>query len=271
MKRKPNPPPPALEDGEKLYTIDELSAKTGVPSRTIRFYQGKGALERPMKKGRVAYYNEEHVERLELVALLQDRGINLRTIAELVTLVDSNTSVSEWLGLGETLQASWTDDQSVILTEDELRELIGPSPRAGMIVELEKTELIQREGTTRPARYLVSSPGMLKIGIKLKGSGFDLMMAKAAGDLMRKRLGKMVDELVQHFRIYLTDDMPLEELKKLDPAQIGNSVKALRGIWLETTRLILAQEIERATHALFEKGKMLPSRRDKKRTRRGRR
>ena len=34
------------------YTIDELTAATGVPSRTIRFYQSKGTLEKPEIRGR---------------------------------------------------------------------------------------------------------------------------------------------------------------------------------------------------------------------------
>ena len=33
--------------GPGEYTIDELAARSGVPSRTIRFYQAKGVLPPP--------------------------------------------------------------------------------------------------------------------------------------------------------------------------------------------------------------------------------
>jgi len=42
-------------DGDE-YTIDDLAAVSRVPSRTIRFYQSKGALQSPKIKGRVAFY-----------------------------------------------------------------------------------------------------------------------------------------------------------------------------------------------------------------------
>src|SRR5688500_15560626 len=67
------PPPSAADSGAKRYTIDELVTATGVPSRTIRFYQASGALPAPKREGRMAYYDEQHVERLKLVAELQDR------------------------------------------------------------------------------------------------------------------------------------------------------------------------------------------------------
>ena len=53
----PPAPPPAT-----ALTIDELAAQVGVPTRTIRFYQARGALMRPEIRGRVAYYGDAHVE-----------------------------------------------------------------------------------------------------------------------------------------------------------------------------------------------------------------
>ena len=69
-------------------TIDELSALTQVSSRTIRFYQAKGALPRPTIRGRVAFYDDTHVERLKLIAELQDRGLRIKAIKDLVQKLD---------------------------------------------------------------------------------------------------------------------------------------------------------------------------------------
>ena len=55
---------------EQQLTIDELAAASKVASRTIRFYQSRGALMPPAIKGRVAYYGQPHVERLKLIAQL---------------------------------------------------------------------------------------------------------------------------------------------------------------------------------------------------------
>ena len=43
-------------EGAEGHTIDEISALAQIPSRTIRFYQSRGALMPPVIRGRVAFY-----------------------------------------------------------------------------------------------------------------------------------------------------------------------------------------------------------------------
>ncbi len=51
----------------------ELSARSGVPRETIHFYLREGLLPRPRKGGRtVAYYGEEHLERLRTIRRLRE-------------------------------------------------------------------------------------------------------------------------------------------------------------------------------------------------------
>ncbi len=69
-------------------TIDDLAGASKVPSRTIRFYQSKGLLPKPVIRGRVAFYDKAHLERLELIASLQDRGLRIEAIRDLVTRMD---------------------------------------------------------------------------------------------------------------------------------------------------------------------------------------
>jgi len=247
------------EKGPTLYTIDELSAKTGVPSRTIRFYQAKGALQPPIKKGRVAYYGDEHVERLQIVATLQDRGLNLRAICDLTNqLRNGNLSVYEWLGLEERIQASWAEDEPKMMTENEIRELAGPNNRPGLIADLESIDRIRREGTKRPAIFLVPSVGILRIALKLEAGGVDITMSKAAHDLMKKRLGRMSDELTAMFVQYF---FPEGDVAQVDTEKLSRSIQTLREIWFETTRLLLAQEIERSVRESFERGDFLKKKR----------
>ncbi|MFD4642328.1 MerR family transcriptional regulator [Lentzea sp. NPDC058436] len=83
-------------------TVDELAARIGLPSSTIRMYQTKGVLHAPRRQGRVAYYDASHVERLTLVQRLQQRGFSLPAIAELITAREKGESVAAVLGMGET-------------------------------------------------------------------------------------------------------------------------------------------------------------------------
>jgi DNA-binding transcriptional MerR regulator len=62
------------------YTVDELSRKVGMSPRNIRAHQARGLLPAPIRRGRVAYYDESHVRRLETIKGLQRQGFNLVSI-----------------------------------------------------------------------------------------------------------------------------------------------------------------------------------------------
>ena len=62
-------------------TLGELSEKSGIPARTIRFYIARGLLDGPAKAGRGAVYTAEHLARLETIKKLQAEGRMLSDIA----------------------------------------------------------------------------------------------------------------------------------------------------------------------------------------------
>jgi DNA-binding transcriptional MerR regulator len=240
------------------YTIDELSAQTGVPSRTIRFYQAKGALAPPVRRGRVAYYDESHAERLRLVAHMQDRGLSLRAIRDLFQRAEGgDVSVSEWLGVGEQLQAPWTEDRPQVVSESELPTLLGGAPRPGLVAEMVRLGLLRRETGTTPTTYFVQSPGMLQIALSLDRAGVEIETAHAAEEILRKHLARAADDLVVCF---------IKSVQSAGgPDEVMRSIGALRGAGIEAVRLTFAQEIERALRQAVEEGRVLPPPAKKKR------
>ena len=82
--------------------VEQLSVHADVSVDTIRYYQSKGILEPPRRQGRVAWYDDGHLQRLARVRTLQQGGFTLATIARLVSgdLDAADESlVSELLGL----------------------------------------------------------------------------------------------------------------------------------------------------------------------------
>ena len=65
--------------------VEQLSARSDVTVDTIRYYQSKGLLDPPRREGRVAWYGEGHLERLDRIRSLQQRGFTLATIVRLVS------------------------------------------------------------------------------------------------------------------------------------------------------------------------------------------
>ena len=81
------------------YTVDELARAAGTMTTTVRMYQARGLLDRPVKRGRVAFYGPAHLQRLRLIADLQRRGHSLAGIKELMDNADRGTALPELLGL----------------------------------------------------------------------------------------------------------------------------------------------------------------------------
>jgi DNA-binding transcriptional MerR regulator len=225
-------------EGPTEHTIDELSALTRVPSRTIRFYQAKGVLPRPEVRGRVAYYGPPHVQRLSLIASLQDRGLRIDAIRELVARIDKGElDVNEWLGLDAELQGAWAPDQPRTMTEAEILEIVG-EPRPGLLSSLARARLVERHGDV----YLVKSPALLGVAARLLAAGVDLDLSREAGDILRKHLGRAAADLAEHFFAHARD----EDFKA--------ALAALRPLGLEAVRVIFAQEMERVLRKKAERG-----------------
>ncbi len=70
-----------LENDQTEYLIQDLVAKSGVNSRTIRFYQQEKLLPEPVYHGKFAYYNDDHLVRLRLILELKKKYLPLNEIA----------------------------------------------------------------------------------------------------------------------------------------------------------------------------------------------
>lgn len=244
------------DGGEVSYTIDELAGLTGVPSRTIRFYQSKGTLPSPRRKGRVALYGPEHVERLKIIADLQDRGLRLDAIRDVLDQIErGGDSLHSWLGVGERLQVPWSDERPTILTRDEL---IGrfDGGRPGLVSDLERAGIIRRETDSLPASYLVPSPGLLDIGVRLDKAGIDVDTALGAAGTMRKYLSRLSDELVSYFADRAGKGFGREGA----PEDVVAAYDALRPIGADALRIIFNQEIERSLREFVESGRAISPR-----------
>lgn len=236
---------------ETELTIDEISSLSRVASRTIRFYQSRGALMAPEIRGRVAYYGEKHLERLKLIAQLQDRGLSIDAIRDLLASIDKGeTDLAEWLGVEHELQTSWANDHPRTVTETELYELAG-TRRPGLIADLLRARLLERRGEV----LFLLSPALLLVAMKLEATGIDLETALKGAEILRKHLAKTASELVELFVKRATDGA----IEAPDPAAM---FQALRPTGLEAVRVIFGREMERALRKLLESGKIatLPSR-----------
>jgi DNA-binding transcriptional MerR regulator len=222
-----------LEPEEGELTIDELAAKTRLPSRTIRFYQSKGALPKPIMRGRVAYYGRAHAERLELIATLQDRGLKIRAIRELLERVEKReVDLDDWLGADSRLQAGLANDEPRVVPSTELPSLLGESPRRGLLGDLLRVGLIEESG----GAYLVRRPAMLAMALDVERAGFDLDVAVEAHDILDKHARRAGKEVVKKFAAELARGKSKPSAKALNDA-----VEALVPVGLRAVKVLFAR------------------------------
>lgn len=231
-------------DGERLYTVDELAREAGVPTRTVRHYQSEGVLPPPEKHGRIALYRPAHLERMELIARLQDRGLSLKVIRDALREAErGEVSLDDWLGMGDELRAPWSADAPAVLPEADLAERLA-GRRAGLRAALVDAGLVAPYGE-RPGMVSVPSPALLDLALSLVDAGVDPETAAAVFGLMRKRMRKaaadvadlVVDRAGDGFgRSASTDD-------------VGAALDALRSASADAVHVIFAQEVEKALAA----------------------
>ena len=64
----------------EALTFADLSATTGIPGRTIRFYIAQGLMDGPDTAGRTARYAQRHLERLQAIQAAKQQGLTLGEI-----------------------------------------------------------------------------------------------------------------------------------------------------------------------------------------------
>ncbi len=104
----------------QLLRIDDLAHLSGVPSRTIRFYNTQGLLPAPNMRGRTAYYNQEHIIVLGIIRELKEQhNLPLEEIKRLLELRAQYGDVQMNMALKQRSLRSF-GGQQVQLTREEL-------------------------------------------------------------------------------------------------------------------------------------------------------
>lgn len=165
--------------------IDDLAQRSGIPSGTIRFYQREGLIPPPEREGRVAYYSEEHLRRLERVRALQSQGLPLSLVGDLLEREDAGEDVSGWLALDSAVFGRRGQGEPV--DRDALAALgLG----SGELGSLERAGVLRRTDDG-----LEMLPGMLEITARLADAGIAPSAIAAGAEAIASRLREIADAM----------------------------------------------------------------------------
>jgi DNA-binding transcriptional MerR regulator len=212
--------------GDGLLTIDELSSAVGMTVRTTRYYASLGLIPPPIRRGRVAYYDDVHRARLEMVRALQDHGFTLQAIERYVSGLPEDATVEE-LALQRAMLTSWTTQPPEELTRRQLEKQASRKLSDDDIDLLVKLGALERTGSG-----FVAMPN-LRVGVELLDLDIPEDSMGAASDAIRRHMESLVEELTGILHTQVLEPYRREPHSPEDAERLEQTMARLRQLTLE--------------------------------------
>ena len=244
MRSMAAPPSP----DEDLLTLDQLARQAGMTARNVRAHQSSGLLPPPTLRGRTGYYRREHLERLELIRVLQADGFNLAAIRRLLTAMPSGVA-AQMLGLERALRAPWVEEQPEVVELADLGERFAP----GAPVDDATIERAERLGVLRridAGRVELRSPTLARAGQELVRLGIPVAAVLDVEEALSRQSRAVAKVFVDLFMESVW--RPFEERGHPDAEweQVRHSLEVMRSLAMEalvaTFRIQMAEAADRA-------------------------
>ncbi|HTJ76992.1 MAG TPA: MerR family transcriptional regulator [Acidimicrobiales bacterium] len=234
--------------GDRGMTIDELAARAGVTSRNIRAYQTRGLLPPPRMEGRVGYYDDGHLSRLQYVGSLQERGFSLASIQCLLDAWEEGRGLPEVLGFEEALTAPFSDEKPERMSVGRLLELF---PEAvddpGLVTRAVELGLLA--ATPDADEFVAPSPRLVRVGAELCAAGIPLAATLDEYERLAADAATIAERFVALFEAnvwepYVAAGLPPERL-----GQVTEALQRARPMAAMAMEAALARAMEAAVAA----------------------
>jgi DNA-binding transcriptional MerR regulator len=213
------------------YRVEQLAGACDVSVDTVRYYQAKGLLPQPDRQGRVAWYGEEHADRIRAVRALQRQGLTLAAIAR---VLDGRLDLPD-AGLAAAVAAERGEPGG-----DDLLSLDAFAAASGVPASL--IQAVEREGirigrsVDGQTRYTAADIELVRTALRLLEFGLPLgdllALAREADETMRGLADRAVELFDEHVRKPIRDTGP-------DPdTATGRMVEAFRELLPAVTTLV---------------------------------
>ncbi|MDT0268302.1 MerR family transcriptional regulator [Streptomyces sp. DSM 44915] len=197
-QREPGEQPAGTAPGPdtREYRAEELAQAAGITPRTLRFYRERRLLPPPRRAGRVAWFNEQHLERLRTIAALLARGHTLGGIAEILTALASGRDSGTARLLGVHEPQPWAEEEQVRLSARELADHYAGE------TDPENVALAMEIGYLRPDGEAVVhvSRDLLEASSALVREGIPLAILLAAGRELRAHADALAEVFTEVLR-----------------------------------------------------------------------
>ena len=215
--------------------VEELASRADVSVDTIRFYQKRRLLPPPARRGRIAWYGPEHVERLSRIRDLQRRGFSLAVIRRIVTgELDRADEPLAAAVVGADEDSGADAGAEEFLTLDELAARSGvPQPLIESIVHEGLLVPRRHEGD---ARFTTADVDIVAAGLRLLETGLPMPELLALARRHHEATRETAEDAVAMFDTYVRE--PLRAANLSDDERAERLVEAFRVLLPSVTALV---------------------------------
>lgn len=215
-----------------------MAARADATVDTVRFYQAKGLLPPPRREGRIAWYGQDHLDRLARIRALQARGLSLATIG---LLMRGELSASDIALITAVADGGTEAGAEEPLSLDELAERSG-IPRAALDAVVREGLLVPRRTVGGEATFTTEDVEVAAAGLRLLEHGLPLPeLLKLAAEhhaAMRSVAERAVELFDAHIR------QPLQSSGLTDEEAATRLVDAFTTL-LSATEAVVAHHFRR--------------------------
>jgi DNA-binding transcriptional MerR regulator len=191
----PEATPMKAVSADEEFTVDELASRAEMTVRNVRAYAGRGLIAAPRLEGRTGYYTREHLQRLQLIRQLLDRGYTLAAVEKAVAGTPS-AAAGHALDLMALLDLPNDEDGTEIMSRSALAALAGVPRDDRLIDSMRQFGLVEWvDGDSEVIRLV--EPTVVRTGAAAVAIGLAPETVIALFPLLQSRLREIADTFVR--------------------------------------------------------------------------
>lgn len=212
------------------YRVEQLAAAADVSVDTVRYYQSLDLLPARQREGRVAWYGDEHLERIREIRSLQGKGL---TLAAIRRVVGGELGPAD-ADLAAAVSAARRAEEEELLTLERFAATSG--------VPASLVQAVEREGISigrlvdGEMRYTSSDIELVRRALRLLEFGLPLgdllALAREAHGAMLGIAERAVELFDEHVR------KPIRDSAFSDDSAAEQTVEAFRELLPAVTELV---------------------------------
>ncbi|MGJ9413391.1 MerR family transcriptional regulator [Aeromicrobium sp. CF4.19] len=234
-------------DPTEEYTIDELAARAGMTVRNVRAYAGRGLIAGPRLEGRTGYYRQEHLQRLQLVRELVDRGYTLAAVEQAVRASPASAA-GHTMDLLNLLDQPQREVEPEIMTVEALSSLAGVTHDDSLIRAMAEFGLLEPVEDD-PTRVRLLLPNVVRSGAAAVALGLPASAVIEIFPVVQENLRTIADEFVERVAAAIVQPFLDAGLPEEQWAGIFESIQTLLSVASQVTLGIFRHELSESIDA----------------------